>query len=59
MSNEEHFKSGGPIVIYIGGEWTISAGALLGGQQFDIAAKHNGYLFYTEHRYYGKSYPTP
>ncbi|XP_026479923.1 putative serine protease K12H4.7 [Ctenocephalides felis] len=59
MSNDEHFKAGGPIIIYIGGEWTISAGALVGGQQYDIAVQHNGYLFYTEHRYYGSSHPTP
>lgn len=28
------------------------------GQVFDIAQEHNGYMFYTEHRYYGQSYPT-
>lgn len=25
---------------------------------FDMAKEHNGYMFYTEHRYYGKSQPT-
>lgn len=59
MSNDEHFKKNGPIVIFIGGEWTITSGPLRGGQLYDIAAQHHGYMFYTEHRYYGQSQPTP
>lgn len=56
--NDQHFVSGGPIFIYLGGEWTISPGSLMGGQIYDMAAEHGGYLLYTEHRYYGYSYPT-
>lgn len=45
-------------MIFIGGEWGITPGPLLSSQLYDIAREHNGYMFYTEHRYYGKSYPT-
>lgn len=56
--NDEFFKPGSPIIIYVGGEWTISAGSLMGGGIFDLASELNGQMFYTEHRYYGRSLPT-
>lgn len=59
MANNEHFQPGGPIFIYVGGEWTISPGWIQGGHTYDMAAERNGYLFYTEHRYYGISHPVP
>lgn len=49
---------GGPIFIYIGGEWEISPGWISAGLMFDMAKELNGTMFYTEHRYYGKSKPT-
>lgn len=58
MNNSQHFKEGGPIVIFLGGEWEIDASYLRGGLAFDVAQENNAYMFYTEHRYYGKSYPT-
>ncbi|XP_012156539.1 putative serine protease K12H4.7 [Ceratitis capitata] len=58
MVNDEYFKEGGPIFIYVGGEWTISAGSIRSGHLVDMAEEHNGILFYTEHRYYGQSRPT-
>ena len=58
MSNDEHFVAGGPIFIYVGGEWEISAGWISGGHFYDIAQEHNAMLYYTEHRYYGASKPT-
>ncbi|XP_046804332.1 putative serine protease K12H4.7 isoform X2 [Lucilia cuprina] len=58
MSNDEFFKPGGPIFIYVGGEWFISPGFITGGHVYDMAKEHNGYLFYTEHRFYGESKPT-
>lgn len=58
FSNDEHYVPGGPIFIYIGGEWTISYGSILGGHIYDMAKEMNGHLFYTEHRYYGQSHPT-
>ncbi|XP_061386785.1 putative serine protease K12H4.7 [Musca vetustissima] len=58
MSNAEYFKAGGPMIIYLGGEWAISPGSISSGMLADIAKEHNGMLFYTEHRYYGQSKPT-
>ncbi|XP_054747578.1 putative serine protease K12H4.7 [Anastrepha obliqua] len=58
MENAEYFKEGGPMFIYLGGEWSISAGMISSGHFVDMAAEHNGMLFYTEHRYYGQSRPT-
>lgn len=58
ISNDEFFQEGGPIFIFLGGEWQISTSRLRTGQIFDMAEQHNGYMFYTEHRYYGYSYPT-
>ncbi|CAD7093607.1 unnamed protein product [Hermetia illucens] len=57
LSNDYYFKPNGPIFIYVGGEWTISEGSLRGGHMFDMAKELNGYMFYTEHRYYGRSHP--
>jgi Serine carboxypeptidase S28 len=48
----------GPIFIYIGGEWEITAGWISAGHMFDMAKEFNGTMFYTEHRFYGKSRPT-
>lgn len=42
----------------IGGEWDITPGYVQTGLMFDMAAEHNGYMFYTEHRYYGNTHPT-
>lgn len=57
--NDAHSTPGGPIFIYVGGEWSISAGSISAGTHiYDLAKEHNGTLFYTEHRYYGKSHPT-
>ncbi|XP_039947886.1 putative serine protease K12H4.7 [Bactrocera tryoni] len=58
MENDEYFTEGGPIFIYVGGEWTISSGSITRGHFVDMAKEHNGILFYTEHRYYGTSRPT-
>ncbi|XP_037040840.1 putative serine protease K12H4.7 [Bradysia coprophila] len=57
--NDEFFVRGGPIFIYVGGEWSISPGWLSGGHMVDMARELGGQLFYTEHRYYGQSFPTP
>ncbi|XP_017778055.1 PREDICTED: putative serine protease K12H4.7 [Nicrophorus vespilloides] len=57
MNQSQFFELGGPIFVFLGGEWEISSGYLQTGQMFDMAAEHHGYMFYTEHRYYGKSFP--
>jgi len=59
MLNDVFFKSGGPLFIFLGGEWEISAGRITGGHMYDMAREHNGLLAYTEHRYYGESKPLP
>ncbi|XP_025829710.1 putative serine protease K12H4.7 [Agrilus planipennis] len=58
LYNDECFVSGGPIFIYLGGEWTITTGRLMTGPIYDMACENGGYMFYTEHRYYGESQPT-
>lgn len=58
MVNDEYFQPGGPIFIYVGGEWDIHPSGISGGIFVDLAKEHNGILFYTEHRYYGESKPT-
>lgn len=42
----------------IGGEWAISKGFLQAGLMYELASKYNASMYYTEHRYYGKSKPT-
>ncbi|EDW14838.2 LOW QUALITY PROTEIN: uncharacterized protein Dmoj_GI23098 [Drosophila mojavensis] len=59
LLNDVFFKAGGPMFIYLGGEWTISNGFITAGHMYDMAKEHNGLLAYTEHRYYGESHPLP
>lgn len=58
LENSRYFKENGPILIMIGGEWAISKGFLQTGLMYDLASTHNAIMYYTEHRYYGKSKPT-
>jgi hypothetical protein len=58
FENLEFFQTSGPIFIYVGGEWEITKARLLSGHMFDMAKDFNASMFYTEHRYYGKSRPT-
>ncbi|XP_011185032.2 putative serine protease K12H4.7 [Zeugodacus cucurbitae] len=57
LRNDRYFKPHGPVFIFVGGEWEISAVYLLTGHMHDIARQHNGMLYYVEHRYYGQSWP--
>jgi Serine carboxypeptidase S28 len=57
-ANDNYFQPGGPLFIYVGGEWSISTGWVTGGHMVDMARDLNGYIFYTEHRFYGQSRPT-
>lgn len=59
LENSFFLQEGAPIFIYIGGEWTVSAGWLLTGHMHDMAANMSGLMIYSEHRYYGRSLPTP
>lgn len=58
LENTQFQAPGGPIFIYIGGEWKISDDKVSDGMLFDMAKEFNGSVYYTEHRYYGKSRPT-
>lgn len=43
----------------VGGEWSISGGSISTGTHiYDMTRELNGTLYYTEHRYYGRSHPT-
>ncbi|XP_050664411.1 putative serine protease K12H4.7 [Leptidea sinapis] len=58
MFNDEFFGGpGSPIFILVGGEWDIVEGWLQAGNMFELARENQGYQFYTEHRYYGRSLP--
>lgn len=59
LENSAYLRDGGPIFIFVGGEWTISDGWLRSGHAHDMMRDLNGTMFYTEHRYYGDSRPTP
>lgn len=59
LQNKRYFKSGGPIFLVAGGEWTISPGHISPGQHIvDMAKEYNALLLYSEHRYYGETRPT-
>lgn len=58
LNSSVFFKDGGPIFIFLGGSSAISEYYLMSGQMFDMASQHDGYMFYLEHRYYGKSHAT-
>jgi hypothetical protein len=57
--NNAHLEDGGPIFIFIGGEWTIDEFTLNYGHVPDMMREMKGIMFYTEHRYYGETRPTP
>ena len=55
----EHFQEGGPAFIHIGGEAEANPIWLEYGLWHTLAQEHHAAMFILEHRYYGKSYPTP
>ncbi|XP_014206647.1 putative serine protease K12H4.7 [Copidosoma floridanum] len=55
---DRYFNGTGPILVFLGGEWEISPGYLNSGLMYEIGKQHGALMFYTEHRYYGKSEPT-
>lgn len=56
--NGEFFQPGGAIFLVLGGEWEISPWLLHDSLVTELAAENQAYMFYLEHRYYGKSVPT-
>jgi Serine carboxypeptidase S28 len=57
-ANDEYFQPGGPLFVFVGGEYGISPGWVTGGHTVDMAREMNGYIFYVEHRFYGRTRPT-
>ncbi|KAG7189468.1 hypothetical protein KM043_017163 [Ampulex compressa] len=59
FSSSKFYKNGGPVFLMIGAEGAISPRWLTGGQWIEFAKRFGAMCFYIEHRYYGKSHPTP
>jgi len=55
--NEQYYEHGGPVILYICGEWTCSAGDPAKNPAFQLGIKHKGILVTLEHRFYGESQP--
>mmetsp|Transcript_7109 Transcript_7109/g.13494 ORF Transcript_7109/g.13494 Transcript_7109/m.13494 type:complete len:545 (-) Transcript_7109:239-1873(-) len=63
--NDTFFDGSGPVFLCVGGEGPgFKASVVVTGQvhcalMMTLAAKHNALVFALEHRYYGRSVPTP
>ncbi len=57
--NDEFYTPGGPLFVFLAGEWTITPYRLTNSLMYDMADDLNAAIFYLEHRYYGESRPTP
>ncbi|XP_071085611.1 putative serine protease K12H4.7 [Haliotis cracherodii] len=57
--NEKYFKPGGPVFLMIGGEGTADPIWMVEGMWVEYAKNFNAMCFQLEHRFYGKSHPTP
>jgi len=55
--NDTYYKAGGPVVLYLCGEWTCSATNPKTNPAFQFGIKHNAMLITLEHRFYGASQP--
>ncbi|XP_075228469.1 putative serine protease K12H4.7 [Lycorma delicatula] len=60
-TNDTFFRKGtdSPVFLMIGGEGEASPKWLIQGTWINYAAKYGALCFQLEHRYYGKSHPTP
>lgn len=59
MERLTYSQEGGPLFIFLGGEWSITGRefALADGPLSRFAEEHKGALFAVEHRFYGESFP--
>ncbi|XP_015116043.1 putative serine protease K12H4.7 [Diachasma alloeum] len=57
--NDQFYKKGGPVFLLIGGEGDASAKWMVEGQWIEYAKQYGAICFQLEHRFYGKSHPTP
>lgn len=56
--NDTHYRPGGPIILFVGGEAPLSAGTVGEKYSVDFFAQHlGGVKIALEHRYYGASFP--
>jgi len=53
--NDTFYEDGGPVILYLCGEWTCSATNPELNPAFQIGVKHKGLLISLEHRFYGES----
>ena len=51
--------TGGPVFLYIGGEGELRPWFIHEGHMANMSKKFNALIFALEHRFYGKSHPTP
>ncbi|EDS32097.1 prolylcarboxypeptidase [Culex quinquefasciatus] len=56
-SNDEFYRPGGPIFIFVGGNWAVNPYFIERGHFPDIAYMEGAWMFTNEHRYYGTSFP--
>ncbi|KAL1444254.1 hypothetical protein MTO96_029939 [Rhipicephalus appendiculatus] len=60
LVSDEFYRPGGPVFLRFGGEGAVSPKWLMTPAQIMLLAKKYGALvFHLEHRYYGRSQPTP
>ena len=57
--NDQYWKKGGPVFIQIGGEGAADPIWMTEGQWIKYAQTHGAICVMLEHRFYGKSHPTP
>ncbi|XP_068173197.1 thymus-specific serine protease [Antennarius striatus] len=57
--NEDFYRPGGPVFLMIGGEGTANPAWMRYGTWITYAEKLGALCFMLEHRFYGKSHPTP
>lgn len=56
-TNSEFYRPGGPLYVFLSGEWAITPTRLTASLMAEMAAELNGHISYLEHRYYGESFP--
>lgn len=56
--NTEFYRPGGPLYIFLSGEWRISTGRVTNSLFVEMAQEMYGHVSYLEHRFYGESFPT-
>ncbi|KAJ4459260.1 putative Thymus-specific serine protease [Paratrimastix pyriformis] len=57
--NADNYRPGGPVFMHIGGEGPISSHYVYNMSFIPLAQKYGALVLALEHRYYGRSHPTP